>query len=158
MVKGFLSQRGIAYEERDVSRSQAYAQELVRSTRQMGVPVTVFDGQTVIGFDRPRLEQMANSIQTSQRSSFGAAVADAARITAKQGGEAASGAYIGNIRPGSAAQRMGLASGDIIIRLNNSNISNAVDLERAISGLPKGSRFSVTFLHGGVMKTAEGAF
>ena len=58
MVKGFLSQRGISYEERDVSRNRAYAQELVNNTGQMGVPVTVFDGQIVVGFDQRRLEQL----------------------------------------------------------------------------------------------------
>ena len=55
MVKEFLSQRGIDFEERDVSRNPAYAQELVRNTGQMGVPVTLIDGQAVIGFDRPQL-------------------------------------------------------------------------------------------------------
>src|SRR3990172_1318170 len=110
MVKGFLSQRGIAYEERDVSRSQAYAQELVRSTQQMGVPVTVFDGQTIIGFDRGRLEQLVGSIQANQRPSFGASIADAASITARQGAEVIRGAYVGRTRPGSTAQKIGLRS------------------------------------------------
>ena len=57
MVKDFLSQKGISYEERDVSRNRSYAQELVNNTGQMGVPVTVFDGQVVVGFDRSKLEE-----------------------------------------------------------------------------------------------------
>jgi glutaredoxin len=47
MVKEFLSQRGIAFEERDVSRDTNAAQEVVSKTGQMGVPVTIIDGQTV---------------------------------------------------------------------------------------------------------------
>jgi len=63
-VKEFLSQRGIAFEERDVSRNQSYAQELVRSTGQMVVPVMIINGQTVVGFDRGRLEQLLAQTQT----------------------------------------------------------------------------------------------
>jgi len=48
MVKEFLSRKGIDFEERDVSRNASYAQELVRSTGQMGVPVTIINGQTVV--------------------------------------------------------------------------------------------------------------
>ena len=57
MVKGFLSQKGIAFEERDVS-DPSYARELVSSTGQMGVPVTIVDGQAMLGFDRDGLEQL----------------------------------------------------------------------------------------------------
>jgi glutaredoxin len=84
MVKEFLSQKGISFQERDVSINQSYAQELVKSTGQMGVPVTVINGQTVIGFDRGRLEQLLTKTQTSQRPPFGASIADASKITAKQ--------------------------------------------------------------------------
>jgi glutaredoxin len=52
MVKEFLSQRGIGFKEYDVSRDPSAAQELVRSTGQMGVPVTVINGQAIVGFDR----------------------------------------------------------------------------------------------------------
>ena len=43
MVKEFLSQRGIGFEERDVSLNPSAAQELIRSTGQMGVPVITID-------------------------------------------------------------------------------------------------------------------
>ncbi len=156
MVKEFLSQKGIGYEERDVSRNQAYAQELVRTTRQMGVPVTIFDGETVIGFDRGRLEQLAIKIRANARPSFGASIADAAKITAKQGLQLTSGAYIGGVRPDSPAQRLGLEQGDIITKLNSNNISSATDLERALANLQKGSRIWVTFLRGSLTKSSEG--
>jgi len=57
MVKEFLSQRGVSFEERDVPQNPSYAQELSK-TGQMGVPVTIINGQTVVGFDRSRLEQL----------------------------------------------------------------------------------------------------
>ena len=62
-MKEFLSQRGIAFEERDVSQNRSYAQEL-RSTGQMVVPVMIINGQTVVGFDRGRLEQLLAQTQT----------------------------------------------------------------------------------------------
>jgi S1-C subfamily serine protease len=156
MVKEFLSQRGVAFEERDVSRNQSAAQEMVRVTGQMGVPVTVIDGQSVVGFDRRRLEQVLNHTSDRQRPSFGASIADASRITAKQGLGMTLGAYIGKVRPGSIAARAGLAAGDIITELNVRRIANADDLEDALSGLNRGNRFSVVFLRADKTLTTEG--
>ena len=156
MVKEFLSQRGIDFEERDVSRSQAYARELVQSTGQMGVPVTVFDGQVVVGFDQAGLEKLVGRMQTSQRPSFGAAIADASKITARQGTGITPGAYIGRTRPGSSAEQIGLLPGDIITGLNGKNIASAADFEQALSSLGKGSRLSVVLLRGGRKTSVEG--
>ncbi len=158
MVKEFLSQRGVGFEERDVSRNSSYAQELARSTGQMGVPVTIINGQTVVGFDRGRLEQIITQAQTGQRPSFGVSIADASKITAKQGPGITLGAYIGRLRPGSVAEKIGLAPGDIIIELNMKHIANAGDLERALANLNRGSRFSLVFLRGNKRMTTDGIF
>jgi glutaredoxin 3 len=158
MVKEFLSQRGISFEERDVSRNSSYAEELVRSTGQMGVPVTIIDGQIVVGFDRGRLEELTAQTQTGQRPAFGASIADASKITAKQGSGMIFGAYVGRTRPGSIADRIGLAPGDIITELNMKRIANAGDLEDALSNLSSGSRFSLVFLRDNKTTTTEGVF
>jgi len=158
MVKEFLSQKGLGFEERDVSRNTTYAQELVKSTGQMGVPVTIINGQTVVGFDRGRLEQLLTQTETRQRPSFGASIADASKITAKQGLGLTLGAYVGNVRSGSIAERIGLVSGDIITELNLKHIANASDLEHALSNLNNGSRFSLVFLRGNNTMTTEGIF
>ncbi|MFH1003710.1 MAG: glutaredoxin domain-containing protein [Chloroflexota bacterium] len=153
MVKEFLSQRGVAFEERDVSVDRSAAQELVSRTGQMGVPVTVIDGQTVVGFDRARLEQ---ALKQGQQPSLGAAVADASRITAKQGSGITLGAYVGGVRPGSLAQRLGLAAGDIITEVNLQPIAKAADLEQALARMGKGSRLSVVFIRGDRTRAVEG--
>jgi len=158
MVKEFLSQKGISFKERDVSLNTSYAQELLRSTGQMGVPVTVINGQTVVGFDRGRLEQVLTQTQSGQRPSFGASIADASKITAKQGSGIILGAYVGSIRPSSVAERIGLVSGDIITELNLRHIANASDMEHALSNLQGGSRFSLSFLRGNKTMTVEGIF
>ena len=157
-MKEFLSQRNISFTERDVSQNQAYAQELVNSTGQMGVPGTVINGQTVIGFDSTRLEQVIAQTQSRQRPMFGASIADASKITQKQGAGIIPGAYVGGVRPNSLAERIGLASGDIITEVNLKNIANAKDLETALSGLNAGNRITLSFLRGNKTLTAQGTF
>jgi len=153
MVKEFLSQRGVSYEEQDVSINQNAARELVNRTGQMGVPVTIIDGQTIIGFDRPKLEQV---LSQEQRAPLGAAVADASKITTKQGTGITLGAYIGKVRSGSLAEILGLAAGDIITEVNLQTIANADDIERVISKMGKGSRISLVCLRGNKRFTTEG--
>ena len=56
-VKEFLSQKGVAFVERDVAQDEAALSEL----EQLGVfttPVTTIDGEVVIGFDRERLNAL----------------------------------------------------------------------------------------------------
>ena len=155
MVKEFLSHRGINFEERDVSRDRSAAQELVGKTGQMGVPVTVIGGQTIIGFDRARLEQ---ALSQWQRPSFGVSVADASKITQKQGAGMTLGAYVGKVKQGSVAEKVGLAQGDIIVEINMQRIANADDLERTIAKLSIGSRVSLVFLRGNKQLTSEVVF
>ena len=156
MVKEFLSQRGISFREKDVSRDQSAAQEMVSLTGQMGVPVTVIDSTAIVGFDRTRLEAALAQRRVAAHPSFGAAVADASRITARQGGGAVLGAYIGRVKPGSPADMLGLAQGDIITTVNRQSIANAADLERALAALAAGSHLQVIFLRGDKRLSAEG--
>jgi|WetSurMetagenome_2_1015567.scaffolds.fasta_scaffold216190_1 glutaredoxin 3 len=158
MVKEFLSRRGIHYEERDVSANPSYADELVRNTGQMGVPVTIIDGQMVVGFDRAKLEGLLGQTPDKPHPSLGASVADASKITAGQGATVTFGAYVGQVRPGSVAEGMGLAAGDIIIEFNMRRIVKARDLEEALAATGKGSRFTLVFLRGGNTKKADGIF
>ena len=153
MVKEFLSQKGVSYKEIDVSLDQNAARELVNRTGQMGVPVTIIDGQTIVGFDRTQLEQV---LSQGQRPSLGATVADAGKITAKQGTGITLGAYVGKVRTDSLAERLGLAGGDILTEVNMQRIANADDIERATSKLSKGSRISLILIRGDKELTTEG--
>ena len=121
---------------------------MVRATGQMGVPVIVIDGQVVIGFDRPRLEQLLAGGSGGQRPHFGLKVADASRIAQKVGGVAIAGAFVGAVAPSSLGEKAGLRSGDIITEVNLRPIRNADDLEQTLSGLMAGSRVSIVFTRG----------
>ena len=57
-AKRYLSQCGVAYQEYDVAQDPAAAEEMVRLTGQIGVPVILVNGEVVIGFNRSRLEQL----------------------------------------------------------------------------------------------------
>jgi glutaredoxin 3 len=61
MEASWLDSKKIQYEEVHVDLDQKEAEDMVRKTRQMGVPVTslLYENGTeefIVGFDRPKLE------------------------------------------------------------------------------------------------------
>jgi len=64
-VKEYLLSRNVAFDEVDVASDMQRARELVERTGQYGVPVIEIDGEFVIGFDRPRLEQLLQPADSS---------------------------------------------------------------------------------------------
>ncbi len=127
---------------------------MVRLTGQLGVPVTVIDGQTVIGFNRPHLEQLLAS-GGGQRPHLGLKVADASKVAQRTGSVPVFGALVGGANPGSLGERAGLRNGDIITELNLRPIRGADDLERAMAELTPGSRATIVFLRGQETLRAE---
>ena len=56
-TKEFLSQKGIEFEERDVSKDEAALDEL-QKRGLMTTPVTLIDDDAVVGFDRAKLARL----------------------------------------------------------------------------------------------------
>ncbi|MDD4910541.1 MAG: glutaredoxin family protein [Candidatus Omnitrophica bacterium] len=56
-AKQFLKDRNIEFEDIDVSRDQAMAEEMVSKSGQMGVPVLDIDGEIIVGFDKERISR-----------------------------------------------------------------------------------------------------
>ncbi len=134
MVKEFLSQKGVPFTEKDVSRDPRAASEL-QQLGQRGVPVILVDGQMVVGFDRPQLEHLlaqANATTGGERPRLGASIADAAQH-APPGSPP--GAYVGRVRPGSPATRAGMQPGDIIVAIAGQPTGGAADVEQILSRL-----------------------
>jgi len=121
---------------------------MIQKTNQMGVPVITVGDQYVIGFDRPRLEQLLAGQGGAQKVSFGLQIADASKIAQKAGVVPVFGAFVGSVRPGSPAEKAGLQQGDVITEINLRPISNADDLAKALSGLSPGNRVTIAFLRG----------
>lgn len=58
MTKAFFKEHNVVYQERDVGADHAAAEEMVKKSGQMGVPVIDIDGKLIIGFDKPQLSQL----------------------------------------------------------------------------------------------------
>lgn len=56
-MKEFLRQKAIAFTEKDISADERAMEELT-TMGFSATPVTVIDGEAVVGFNRARLEQL----------------------------------------------------------------------------------------------------
>ncbi|HBT38625.1 MAG: Uncharacterized protein XD58_0123 [Thermotoga sp. 50_1627] len=57
-AKSYLRQLGFKFTEVDVSRDPRAAERLVKKTGQTGVPVIEIGNQTVIGFDKEKIDRI----------------------------------------------------------------------------------------------------
>jgi glutaredoxin-like YruB-family protein len=57
-LKDYLKRNQIAFRDIDVSKDQKMAQELVRKSGQQGVPQTEINGKIVVGFNRPKINEL----------------------------------------------------------------------------------------------------
>lgn len=57
-LKEFLKENKISFKDVDVSEDQKAAGEMVRKSRQMGVPVTDIDGKIIVGFNEAELKKL----------------------------------------------------------------------------------------------------
>ncbi len=57
MVKDYLKSKKVQFSDFDVARDQVRAQEMVKKSGQMGVPVVDINGRIIIGFNRPEIDK-----------------------------------------------------------------------------------------------------
>ena len=55
-TKQFLKDNNVAFEDKDVSTNQAAAEEMIKKTGQMGVPVLDIEGEIIVGFDKEKIK------------------------------------------------------------------------------------------------------
>ncbi|MDD5119903.1 MAG: glutaredoxin domain-containing protein [Candidatus Omnitrophica bacterium] len=55
-VKDFLKENKIEFQNLDVAADQLAADEMVKKSNQMGVPVLDIDGQIIVGFDKEKIK------------------------------------------------------------------------------------------------------
>lgn len=127
--------------------------EMVRVSNQRGVPVITVDGQVVVGFNQPRLMQLlAQAGQSKPR--LGAAIADALSQAKRRPGLPTTGAFVGKVKPGSAAERAGLRAGDVIVAIGGQAIARADDVDRVLPQMPRGRDVSLTYIRDGQTRDA----
>ena len=56
MAKHYLDQLKVPFKDVDVEHDQNAARELVQKTGQAGIPVIEIGEETIIGFDRPKID------------------------------------------------------------------------------------------------------
>lgn len=55
-AKQFLKDNNIAYQDLDVSTNQPAAEEMIKKSEQMGVPVLDIEGEIIVGFDKEKIK------------------------------------------------------------------------------------------------------
>jgi glutaredoxin len=57
LAKDYFRQKGISFTEFNVAADQRKAEEMVRKSGQMGVPVIDVHGKIIIGFNKPEIDR-----------------------------------------------------------------------------------------------------
>lgn len=57
LVKDYLKEKNITYKDIDVASDPSAANEMVKKSGQMGVPVIDIDGQIIVGWNKGALEE-----------------------------------------------------------------------------------------------------
>jgi glutaredoxin-like YruB-family protein len=57
-VKQYLKENNILFLDWDVGTDKIAADEMVKKSGQMGVPVLDIDGQIIVGFDKEKIKQL----------------------------------------------------------------------------------------------------
>jgi S1-C subfamily serine protease len=147
MAKEFLSRNRIPYTEHNVAYDSNAVAEMVRLSGQRGVPVIVVDQEVIVGFDRPRLEQLLAGQKPGM--SLGLRVTDATKVAKKKGLSTSVGAYVDRVNPGSLAEKAGVQPSDVITEINGWPVANVEDLKAASASLGPGKRATLTVLRQG---------
>lgn len=145
-AKQYLDARGVTYRERDVSVDREAADEMIRLSRQRGVPVIEVGGEVVVGFNQPLLERLLSG---SGRLRLGASVADAARLAERGETDRTKGAYVGAVRAGSVADQGGLHVADVIISFGGRQVQSATHLQQLLAGVQAGHRVPLRVVRDG---------
>ncbi len=59
-AKRYFREHQVRFTEVDVSKDMQAAKDLQRKTGQTGVPVILINNRPIVGFDRPKINQMLN--------------------------------------------------------------------------------------------------
>lgn len=127
---------------------------MLQRSGQQGVPVIVIDDQVVVGFDRRRLEEIL-ARPRGVRPLLGARVAGSEGMARRLGRSLPAGAYVGQVKAGSPAERVGLQEGDVILALGDVAVRGPGDLERALASLSTGQAAGIVWWRQGQRLTGR---
>lgn len=58
MAKNYFKEKNVSFEEFNVAQDMERQKEMINLTGQRGVPVIVIDGEAIVGFNKPRVEEL----------------------------------------------------------------------------------------------------
>ena len=56
-AKQFLKESAVSFEDIDISMNHEAAQEIIKRSGQMGVPVIDIEGELIVGFDKDKIKK-----------------------------------------------------------------------------------------------------
>jgi glutaredoxin 3 len=56
LVKDYLKQRGIDFEEKDISKNRVAARQMIEKSGEMGVPQIDINGTIIVGYNRDAID------------------------------------------------------------------------------------------------------
>jgi glutaredoxin-like YruB-family protein len=65
LAKEFFQKNNVQYQEFNVGTDLEKRQEMIEKSGQMGVPVITIDGEVVVGFNKPRLQELLGVVETA---------------------------------------------------------------------------------------------
>ncbi len=141
--------------EKDVANDYTAAMEMIRLSGQQGVPVTVADGEVILGFDQQKFAKLADKFSGPKRPPLGILAADAEEYLAKHPDKAeqvpsgTKGVYVGKIRPKTVASRAALKPGDVITSFAGKRVRNMAGLDQMVETLKAGDQATAKFIRDG---------
>jgi glutaredoxin len=137
-VYDFFVRRGIAFTAHDVSENSQALRAMTLVSGQHEVPVLVVDDQVYSGFDLSLLNRLFPRLDR-RGIRLGVSIA-----SAEPSGDRPGGAYVGEVKADTPADRAGVKKGDIIVEMAQQPVRNAQDVHTIASGLIPGSHVTLT--------------
>lgn len=65
-LKAYLRDKGVEFDNIDVSADQAAAQQMIEKSGQMGVPQTEINGKMIVGFDKDAIDAELKKLENKE--------------------------------------------------------------------------------------------
>jgi serine protease Do len=129
--------------------------EMIRVSGQQGVPVTVANGDVILGFDQRKFAKLAEKYAGPKRPPLGILAADAEEYLTKHPEKAekipagTKGVYVGKVRPKTVAARGNLKPGDVITSFAGKRVRTMTALDQMVDTLKPGDKATAKFIRDG---------
>ena len=128
---------------------------MIRVSGQQGVPVTVANGDVILGFDQRKLAKLAEKFAGPKRPPLGILAADAEEYLTRHPEKAekipagTKGVYVGKVRPNTVAARGGFKPGDVITSFAGKRVRTMSALDQMVETLKPGDKATAKFIRDG---------